>query len=273
MKVLLCWSFAVYKGLTFVLILLGLAVLSASHQRYPSRNQEGPTQPPAVSPFASNQPQPQKETAESHNKMEWLYVLISWPEGITTLSVILTLGAIVWQSSETRSAAQIALRAANIMDETAKRQLRAYMCFRQGRVFVDDKNSARAAIELENTGQTPAHALCGFTTFGFGPEPKRVDPATVPGKRSVAVIGAGKSFTTSIPIPNWNANTVKAISDGKFMLFGVGEYRYKDIFDGPERTIRFQVGLGGRFGQPVADNKEGRDFYQLFTDAEGNDAT
>jgi|GEM_PF-6111591 len=262
-----------YKGLTFVLILLGLAVFSASHQRYPSQSQECPTQPPAVSSTASNQPQPQKQTTESHNKMEWLYVLISWPEGITTLAVILTLGAIVWQSSETRSAAQFALRAANIMEETAKRQLRAYMCFRQRRVFVDAKNSARAVIELENTGQTPAHALRGLTTTGFGPEPKRVDPTTAPGKKSVGVIGAGKSFTTSIPIPNWNANTVTAISDGKSMLFVVGEYQYRDIFDGPERTIRFQIGLGGRFGPPVLDNKEGRDFYQLFTDAEGNDAT
>jgi len=38
--------------------------------------------------------------------MGWLYVLISWPEGITTIAIILTLGAIVWQAWLTRQQAE-----------------------------------------------------------------------------------------------------------------------------------------------------------------------
>lgn len=67
------------KALGMVVLMLALTALSAVRQRNPS--------------------QP---------RIEALYSLLQWPDGITALAIILTLGAIVWQSDETRRSARSA---------------------------------------------------------------------------------------------------------------------------------------------------------------------
>ena len=57
-------------------------------------------------------PQQKKECIEKRTSardyLPWGYDLVGWPEGITTWAILLTLGAIIWQSSETRKAARAA---------------------------------------------------------------------------------------------------------------------------------------------------------------------
>jgi hypothetical protein len=50
-----------------------------------------------------------EERASAQDYLPWGYELFRWPEGITTWAIILTGFAIVWQSNETRRAANAAL--------------------------------------------------------------------------------------------------------------------------------------------------------------------
>jgi hypothetical protein len=160
-----------------------------------------------------------------------------------------------------------------IMEDTAKRQLRAYMCYRQGRIFVESDGSTRAQFELENTGQTPAYGLHGFGAAGFGAKAPKLDDAKRPPVSSLAVVGAGKSFKANVPILGWRPDTIQALSAGTVTLFVLGQFRYQDTFNEVERAITFQIGLGGKFGKPLMETKDGESFYSLMTDSEGNDAT
>ena len=55
---------------------------------------------PEEQPTKSNQCQDPKEY------MPWWYVLVAWPEGIAAWGLLFTLGAIIWQSWETRKSAE-----------------------------------------------------------------------------------------------------------------------------------------------------------------------
>lgn len=94
-----------------VVLLLGLAVLAGTHQQDPRHDQERAAEPASGAATAApdsplNQPQTKQERPQDRSKMEGFYEFIKWPEGIEVLAIILTLGAIVWQSDETRKAAK-----------------------------------------------------------------------------------------------------------------------------------------------------------------------
>lgn len=153
-----------YKSLGMIALLICLAVLSAAHQQNPSHNQERPTEPASgagVAPnLPANKPQPKQERSKGSEKMDWFYELIRWPEGITALAIILTLGAIVWQAVETRRAADGAKQAA----EAALLNAQAVVNSERARLyFVVDKkmDSAKHGVAIFtiyaiNNGRTPA---------------------------------------------------------------------------------------------------------------------
>ena len=97
------------KGLILVLVLLALAGYSASRKQDPSHPQEQPPYPPAETSLPAKQIAPQQETPEGKKGVNWFNALLSWPEGVGAIAVIMTLGAIVWQSDETRKSAEAAL--------------------------------------------------------------------------------------------------------------------------------------------------------------------
>jgi hypothetical protein len=161
------------------------------------------------------------------------------------------------------------------MDDTTKRQLRAYMVYRQGRIYPAGSGVARIAVEFENTGQTPAIDLQGYGKDGFEVWPVKVDDPGPPPPHSLqssAVVGAGKSFNYSKLVP-WNSVIVSDLSRGPRVYVMVGVFTYRDIF-GREWKLRFQVGIGGPFGQPdlVSTQDEG-EYYRLITDRDGNYVT
>lgn len=55
----------------------------------------------------------EQECQEPKEYMPWEYMLLSWPEGITTWALLATLGAIIWQAVETRRAAKATAESAN----------------------------------------------------------------------------------------------------------------------------------------------------------------
>ncbi len=175
------------------------------------------------------------------------------------------------QTKATEDAIAAADKSYALAEDTAKRQLRAYLSYRQARIFVEGDGKARAVIEMENTGQTPAYAAQGFGSAGVAVQVVQPGPPLMPLK-SVAVIGAGKSFNFSLPIPQWSEQLLANLSQGISMYFVIGEFSYQDIFREKERTTKFQIGIGGKFVPLYLETEGGKSFYRMMTDAEGNEA-
>ncbi len=75
-----------------------------------------------------------QNTQQGHPKPPWWNVLFTWPEGITAWLLLLTLGAIVWQSWGTWKAADAALEGAKAANAQIK--------------VMKDKERARITVEL-----------------------------------------------------------------------------------------------------------------------------
>lgn len=134
-----------------IILLLGLGILSATHQRNPSIDKEHPREPSSGTPIAQN---PSPNQSQKQEEMEWFYQFIQWPEGITTLAIILTLGAIIWQSDETRKAAQATKENVEMFAESQGPQL-VITSHNDPRkdIFA---SPARIQMELRNHGPTTA---------------------------------------------------------------------------------------------------------------------
>jgi hypothetical protein len=76
-----------------------------------------------------------QKTKNGEYQPVWWHVFLAWPEGVTALLLMLTLGAIIWQARETREAAQAALISAN----AAVAQIE----------FVKNKERAQLSIEFD----------------------------------------------------------------------------------------------------------------------------
>lgn len=63
-------------------------------------------QPAAASASLACKIYPSQNTDQGEPRPPWWHKLLAWPEGITAWLLLLTLGAIIWQSWETRKAAQ-----------------------------------------------------------------------------------------------------------------------------------------------------------------------
>jgi hypothetical protein len=64
-----------------------------------------------------------QKTENGEANPPWWHVFFAWPEGITALLIMLTLGAIIWQSWETRKSAEAALYSVKLQ----KAQLRQWV--------------------------------------------------------------------------------------------------------------------------------------------------
>lgn len=90
----------------------------------------------------------QGQTHKSADSPPCWYVLLAWPEGITVWAVILTLGAIVWQSIETRRSVENSRRAIIL-------QFRPKVIIR--RVHLTNTNPVQVELLIQNIGGTIAH--------------------------------------------------------------------------------------------------------------------
>jgi hypothetical protein len=95
----------------------------------------------------------EEEGASARDYLPWGYILVSWPEGITTWAIIFTGFAIVWQSWETRRAAEVARNGVIL-------QFRPRVRIRSVRVFLsDDSSRFQSRLVIRNGGETTAHIL------------------------------------------------------------------------------------------------------------------
>lgn len=113
------------------------------------------------------------ERDSPNNYLPWWYVLVAWPDGITTWAIIATGLVIAWQSNETRRSAKAAEVSAKISERALIAQFRPKVIIRKMRldppsfIFYDRRNDGewRILIQLANVGGTKATVLRGIGYF------------------------------------------------------------------------------------------------------------
>jgi hypothetical protein len=212
----------------------------------------------------------------------WWHVFFAFPEGITALLILLTLVAISLQTFYTRRAAvatEGAVTAANrahaLAENTAKQQLRAYICMDTAELrFVNSQLSA--IVNFKNSGQTPAHEVQGWVGADITSHPlakvlsKPLNAGLIYPKNTVGP-GTGIQFMSRrIPLTEID---ILAMFTPQTTFFAYGQLTYKDVF-GDQWHTSFRLIAGGPEGVRVGQvTKEGVRKWALSPDMEGNDAT
>ncbi len=205
--------------------------------------------------------------------------------GANIVLVIATIFAGVFvciQAIETRKAAKAtvdAVKAAEtarkLAEDTAKRQLRAYMVVKKVSLFINKDRTTEVKLELSNCGQTPAYDLRGVHTEGFDIYPIK-DPGTplTPVRMSQNIIGAGLTFRARFKCPeSWDDIQAKVTTASSQTVYRMnGYFTFRDVFK-DNHFLKFQMIIGGPAGKPhIETDKFGAEFVSFLNDALGNEA-
>ncbi len=178
------------------------------------------------------------------------------------------------QHAETQ--ARIAQASLELSRDTAKKQLRPYIALKEPRLFLHDDGAVEFALELKNSGQTPAYELEGACLCRFESYPVK-SPGDPPAKirKSRSIIGAGGTFFVLPDVVPSKSNSIQSLLAGlsspTFVCCVNGYYTYRDIFK-DSHFIRFQLITGGPAGLRHDTDKNGKLFLVLGNDSEGNEA-
>jgi len=182
--------------------------------------------------------------------------------GAVILSLIFT-GWAAWAAGHAAKAAEASVA---ITEDTAKRQLRAYMSPAESRLddFKTDK-IAWAFVVFRNTGQTPAYDVRSRVALRFVTAPVTDFELVLTGEESSSSIGPGLDIHPRISLPAMITSAhMSDFYSGKRECWFHGWVKYRDAF-GEQRETNFRYfldiesALSGRFAWSVA--------------TEGNDAT
>jgi len=216
------------------------------------------------------------ECEDAKEYMPWWYVLVAWPDGIGAWAVIVTVIVIGWQSYETRKAAETARSAVRLQEDTAKRQLRAYMVVKNARLFLHPDGAVEPKFELDNCGQTPAYDLQGAHYCRFSSYPVEAPDTPPEGTRkSTSIIGAGRQFYGLGCIINYRrmglAGLLNHLGRADFVCCMNGYFTYRDIFR-EKHYLKFQVIVGGPSGIRQDTTEKGEMFACFCNDSTGNES-
>lgn len=199
-----------------------------------------PDQPSLAANSLTCEIHPSQNTEQRHTESHWWDVLITWPEGITALLLMLTLFAICWQSWESHEQNR------HMMN---KERARIDVSSPSGGLELDDGPEwvdsmkvvyAGAEITVTNSGATRAFNVTAIANMVATPpissiKSKEISllslPSTIP--PNVEPIKADV-----ITLLN-DVNHVAAVSDGSEIIHLVGIIRYEDIF-GKRHITKFR---------------------------------
>jgi hypothetical protein len=166
-----------------------------------------------------------------------------WTKRLFGLTVV-EIGALVaslcftaWAAMAAGLAARAANRSVELTEQTAKRQLRAYLLVDKAVAELDMVNHrVIACVTLKNSGQTPAYEMkAGLETWFCAPG---TENAPLQVREEVIVkradIGAGCSFL----IRQWmeaSEHQIAQMHAGSAIFMATGEVTYLDVFKVPQR--------------------------------------
>jgi hypothetical protein len=171
--------------------------------------------------------------------------LIAWPEGVTTLAVLLTLFFIAWQAILMRQTVSTA-------EDASKRQLRAYLTVIIGEAIYQERRSEEDGGDLMfecrplliNTGQTPARKIIfkvRAAVMAF-PLPKEIHLPDAPDEGiGESILGPKQNAIMRAIVDGFRPdNEVEGIKHGTGDkgLYVWGRVTYEDVF-GESHSTRF----------------------------------
>ena len=233
---------------------------------------------PAVSPAGNdNNAHSQDECQDPKKYMPWWYVLITWPDGIAVWAVLTTLGAIIWQSNETRRAAE----AAYLQAQLTKSKQRAHIAIVSppdppsslGTMFTDQHGKTfepvEVYIEIILDGESNAYnvrAVGGLSVTEkkdaiFVPEWSKLECPTVireaPPEKPLRIALAPGGFST---IPRSEMDKVR---ESDSFLHASGQILYDDVFEDhhvtPFHFVWYVTKGGSWLDEEGWDNLSGKD--------------
>jgi hypothetical protein len=151
---------AILAGVT----LIGTVILVARYDKMHGAGGEGYNvkceqygQPPFTSGTLMCEIDHGQNTEKGKPNPPWWHEFFAWPEGITALLIMFTLGAIIWQAWETRKAAEAAGR--NIEVFIASQQPQIVVIAHEDPTQDLASDTPRVQMELTNRGPTTALGL------------------------------------------------------------------------------------------------------------------
>ena len=152
------------------------------------------------------------------------------------------------------SAALAADRTVETMQDTTRRQLRAYVSIDRAWIEFPEPGVSNVTVVIKNAGQTPAHDLHQWIHQWIEKYPLKVQLPTPPDgfAMSASLLGAGATHNMCIehPQPIIKLPFLDQIGTPEATIYVYGEVTYKDVF-GEQHFVRYRLMYGGPHKPPL----------------------
>lgn len=282
----MCYSIVIVKSCIIAAIVCCIAVhLFAKPNDRATKNENATADhAPHTVTFVNNEESTAKaETAHSrpprwYTSSEWWLVIIAALTGLAIAyqarETARATGAIERQVEQMIEAGKQTERIITRMNDTAVRELRAYVCLSAAQIAFKKMDSPEIEIHMKNCGQTPAYDVHWWMNVWIAPHPlSEVLPEPSEdfqmGKAILPPGGHNILFgTLKYPIqPQYS----QFVGTPMGTIYAYGTVTYKDTFGNKWHTD-YRMMFGGAQGV-ILKNKNGIPTGPLKPDREGNDAT
>jgi hypothetical protein len=133
-----------------------------------------------------------------------------------------------------QQSAEAAMKSVAISEDTAKRQLRAYVALRDATIALSqppDEPAVASLVNVVNSGTTPAFNISAQTGLFIGPDESELPPIP-PVERVKLTLGKDTPYTFAnrlLPSPEMMA----AVREGRLNVYAFGRIEYDDAFGAP----------------------------------------
>jgi hypothetical protein len=183
----------------------------------------------------------QRDAADAASHSAWWAKWQFWASALGLIG----LGFTFW---ETRRTASAAINANKLSEDTAKRQLRAYVLVESVVASKDprSKDGFGAVVTTKNFGMTPAKDLSEWVEITVADLPLTISlPPHKPNNPSRSIVGPGVS-TIQIPTMKKLPDDIEsAVLENRAAIYVYGEVQYADAF-GERRTTKYRLMSSGQ---------------------------
>lgn len=194
-------------------------------------------------------------------------------ESLLVYAAYLTLLVLIYQANEMRKATEAMRASTRVMSDTAKKELRAYLCVSSVRVKFYSPVLPEALVHVKNCGKTPAYKVGYEIHLWIGPYPLPPGTALPPlseiVKNATAAIGADGGMTITHPKNSTVAIPQLPLGTPASAIYIYGVITYEDAF-GEKRYTRFRCVWGSPSARKIIENGEERGVPII--EIEGNEA-
>jgi hypothetical protein len=215
-----------------------------------------PSQPPSAAASLTCKIYSGQNAEQRKPGPPWWHKLLAWPEGITAWLLLLTLGAVVWQSEETKKSAQAALLNAQAVINAERAwitvtphigTLEFFPLREKDAPIPDDLVEVLPIVhqfpaKLVNVGKTPARIEASAIRYVRTPiHPSRWDETPDYGELSAREQYAFPDEIMTItgqlsPIATMTKSQIEDIENEREYLFAFGIIKYSDVYGNLHET-------------------------------------